>query len=326
MLSAPLPAEPVPARVGVWLFPDRPAREVASFAAEVEAAGLDELWLGDEGPGRDPFVLLAAAAAATTHIRLGVGVTNPYLRHPSLTAAAAATIAEIAPGRFVLGFGPGGDMALGPAEVPRDRPLAAVRRAVRIARAVANGEPTEGYQPRPHAIQCPELAIYIGARGEKLNRLASEVADGVFLGGVPASMFAPTLAWARSVRPVEAAIYVNAAFGRAAADAAAPQMIYAYLDAPEETRTRVGLHLDDVIEAATALANGDEGLARRLLKDSLLDDVLIAGEPAAVGQELAARVRTLNASSVGFALIGDQPPDILERIACAAQSFRAAME
>src|ERR1700694_5868828 len=137
MPYAPPRTEPVPVRVGVWLFPDRPADEVASLASEIEAAGLDELWIGDEGPGRDPFVLLAAAATATTRVRLGVGVTNPYLRHPAVTAAAAATIAEIAPGRFVLGFGPGGDMALGPAEVRREHPLAAVRRAVRIARAVA---------------------------------------------------------------------------------------------------------------------------------------------------------------------------------------------
>ena len=316
----------MPVRVGVWLFPDRPAGEVASFASEVEAAGLDELWIGDEGPSRDPFVLLAAAAAATTRVRLAVGVTNPYLRHPAVTAAAAATIAEIAPGRFVLGIGPGGDMALGPAEVRREHPLAAVRRAVRIARAVANGEGTEGYQPRPHAIRCADLAIHIGARGEKLNRLASEVADGVFLGGVPASMFAPTLAWARSIRFIEAAIYVNAAFGRAAADAVAPQLIYAYLDCPEETRARVGLRLVDVVAAAAELADGNEGPARGLLTESLLDDVLIAGEPAEVGRALAARVRPLNATSVGFAIIGEQPADILHRIAHAAKSFRAAME
>ena len=197
---------------------------------------------------------------------------------------------------------------------------------MRIARAVANGEATEGYQPRPYAIRSKDLAIYIGARGERLNRLASEVADGVFLGGVPASMFAPTLAWARSSRFIEAAIYVNAAFGRDAAAAVAPQMIYAYLDCPEETRARVGLRLVDVVAAAAELAEGNEGPARGLLTESLLDDVLIAGDPAEVGRALASRVRPLQATSVGFAIIGEQPADILDRVSCAAQSFRSEME
>ncbi len=310
------------ARVGVWLFPDRPAPAVAALAADVEAAGLDEFWLGDEGPGRDPFALLAGSAIATRRIRLGVAVTNPYLRHPSVTAAAMATVAEWAPGRVVLGIGPGGDMALGPAEVRRERPLAAVERAVRIARAVANGERTEGYAPPPHAITSPGLAIYIGARAERLNRLASAVADGVFLGGIPASMYEQTLAWARAVRPIDAAIYVNAAFGREAADAVAPQMIYAYLDAPETTRERVGLRLADVVEAVGALSAGDEAPARRLLTTELLDDVLVAGSPEEIGRSLAARVRKLSPTSVGFALIGEQTHDILERVAKAGEIFR----
>jgi hypothetical protein len=86
------------------------------------------------------------------------------------------------------------------------------------------------------------------------------------------------------------------------------------------------LRLVDVVAAAAELAEGNEAPARGLLTESLLDDVLIAGEPAEVGRALAERVRPLNATSVGFAIIGEQPADILERIASAAQSFRAAME
>src|SRR6185436_16991146 len=106
-----------------------------------EAIGLDEVWLGDEGPGRDPFALLAAGAARISRIRLGVGVTNPYLRHPATTAAAALTIRELSGGRMILGLGPGGDMALGPVHVARVRPLAETRRVVSIIRAVCRGDP-----------------------------------------------------------------------------------------------------------------------------------------------------------------------------------------
>ena len=105
-----------------------------------------------KGPARDPFLLLAAAARETQRVRLGIGVTNPYLRHPAITAAAALTLHELSGGRALLGIGPGGQMALGPAHVERVRPLAATRDAVRIIRAVSRGERTNGYTPPPHAI------------------------------------------------------------------------------------------------------------------------------------------------------------------------------
>ena len=66
-------------------------RGVGRRFVAAEEAGIDELWLGDEGPSRDPFSVLAAAAQRTDRITLGVSVTNPFLRHPAVTAATAMT-------------------------------------------------------------------------------------------------------------------------------------------------------------------------------------------------------------------------------------------
>ena len=181
-------------RFGLWMFPDHPASVLADVIVAAEAAGLDEVWLGDEGPARDPLVTLAAAAVRTSTIALGVAVTNPYLRHPAATASAFATLAELAgPGRVVLGMGSGGDLALGPTGAVREQPLQRVTDAVRIARAVLRGEATEGYEPPPHSTSAPDVRIVIGARSQGLNRLASAQADGVFIGGVPLPMIGVTL-------------------------------------------------------------------------------------------------------------------------------------
>ncbi len=59
----------------------------------------------------DPFVVLATVAAATDRLGLATGVTNVHTRHPAALATAAATVNEIAGGRFVLGTGRG-DTAL----------------------------------------------------------------------------------------------------------------------------------------------------------------------------------------------------------------------
>lgn len=53
----------------------------------------------------DPLIVLAAAAALTTTIRLGTGILLPAQREPIVTAKAIATLQRIAEGRFSLGIG-----------------------------------------------------------------------------------------------------------------------------------------------------------------------------------------------------------------------------
>ena len=55
----------------------------------------------------DPFVALAAAAAATTTIRLGTGICLVAERDPIVTAKEVATLDLLSGGRFVFGIGYG---------------------------------------------------------------------------------------------------------------------------------------------------------------------------------------------------------------------------
>src|SRR6185503_9480630 len=60
--------------------------------------------------GHSPFVwtTLGGIAHATTRLRVGTGVTCPIIRyHPAIVAQAAATVACLMPGRFLLGLGTG---------------------------------------------------------------------------------------------------------------------------------------------------------------------------------------------------------------------------
>lgn len=50
---------------------------------------------------------MALSATTTNDILLGTCVTNLETRHPSVTAAAASTIEELAPKRVLLGVGSG---------------------------------------------------------------------------------------------------------------------------------------------------------------------------------------------------------------------------
>jgi 5,10-methylenetetrahydromethanopterin reductase len=72
-----------------------------------DRAGLDSAWVSEDPDGWDAFAVLAAAARTTTQIRLGTGVTNPYLRHPNTLAMSMSTLDRMSGGRAFLGLGRG---------------------------------------------------------------------------------------------------------------------------------------------------------------------------------------------------------------------------
>jgi alkanesulfonate monooxygenase SsuD/methylene tetrahydromethanopterin reductase-like flavin-dependent oxidoreductase (luciferase family) len=94
------------------------ARTVATVAAAAEAAGWDALFIWDHVvhdkrrrgglPFGDPWMLLTAAALATSRLRLGTMVTPVARRRPEQLARQVATLDALSGGRVVLGAGLGG--------------------------------------------------------------------------------------------------------------------------------------------------------------------------------------------------------------------------
>ncbi len=221
---------------------------MAETPAAAEELGLDEVWIGDEGPAySDPFAVLAAAAVRTSRVTPGSRVTNPYLRHPAVTASAMDAVADLSGGRAILGLGAGGGVALDPVGIARTEPLRRTKDALRLARAVAGGQVTDGYWPPPGATRHEPLPIYIGARGEAFNCYASAEADGAFLGGIPFADLGTVAGWTRSVRPVDIALTRASSsterIWRARPASSSP------LDTPASTRRQAGLSEDEVRQA-----------------------------------------------------------------------------
>ena len=71
--------------------------------AQAEAAGVAMVWL-TTGAGPDALTVFAAAAASTRVVRMGTAIVPTFPRHPLVVAQQTADIAQLAPGRFVLGL------------------------------------------------------------------------------------------------------------------------------------------------------------------------------------------------------------------------------
>ncbi len=94
-------------RYSFSLVPSPPMTVFGDTIARAEAWGYDLAWVPDQGFMQDPFVALSYLTARTDGIALGVGVTNPFQRHPIQIARAAAALADLRPGKFYLGLGAG---------------------------------------------------------------------------------------------------------------------------------------------------------------------------------------------------------------------------
>jgi F420-dependent oxidoreductase-like protein len=73
---------------------------------KAEDAGVPAVWMTTAGAGLDALTIFAAAAVQTERVMLGASIIPTWPRHPIVAAQQAQVVAQLAPGRLVLGVGP----------------------------------------------------------------------------------------------------------------------------------------------------------------------------------------------------------------------------
>jgi 5,10-methylenetetrahydromethanopterin reductase len=164
--------------------------ELQAYGQLAEAAGFDSLWVTERYFHEETFSLLGFLAAATQHIKLGVGVVNPYTRHPALLAMASATLDRLSGGRFRLGLGRSDKFVIQDRMgISYGRSRATLEETATLIRDLLSGErvTAQAGRFRLHNVglaltpRQARLPIYLAAIGPKALRLAGAMADGVLL-------------------------------------------------------------------------------------------------------------------------------------------------
>ena len=159
------------------------ASETLANIREAESLGVKGAWLTSGGNAGDSMSIMAVAAAQTDSIKLGTSIMQTWSRHPVTTARQAATIANLAPGRFRLGVGPshrqGMQQTFG---VNFEAPLTHLREYVQVLKALLHGGSVDfkGSQftanaTMPEPVDVPVMASALRPRSFEL---CGEIADG----------------------------------------------------------------------------------------------------------------------------------------------------
>lgn len=311
-------------RPGVALMgPDAP-RRVVEWARAAEAAGLGSVWIIEDYFQPGAYALAAAAAAVTARIAIGLGVVNPYTRHPAVLAMETGALAGIAPGRVVLGLGTSNrvwiEARMG---LPFRLPLATLRETVGALRRLGRGERVThagpGFTLDDVGLDFPPgppPPILLGVKGPRALALAGEVADGVVTSilSSPAHVRRVRATAGRPREGFTVAAYVLTALGDDPAHARALLRPFAarYLGFLHGQSILRDAGVEPAVSAAIREAARAGRPAAALVGDDVLDRCALAGAAADVHGALGAWAEA--GADVPVAVI---PPgaDMLEQIA-----------
>src|SRR6185436_4952063 len=168
--------------------------------------GYESLWIADTGAGPDAFVVAAVAAGVTRNVRIGTAVIPIYTRALPVHAAGAGSVAQLAPGRFILGLGISSETIVDVwGGVPFRRPFTRMRETVAALRQMLAGDRTtfdgKTVRTRNFRLVSPPpspVPIYIAALMPPMLELAGEIADGVILNFMPVDAMPRILAHVRA--------------------------------------------------------------------------------------------------------------------------------
>jgi len=277
-------------RYGITVpFDEVPLAEHGAWYERLDELGYTDVWSG-ESNGADGFTPLALAALASGRLRLGTAVVPVYTRGPGLLAMQAATMAELAPGRFALGVGSSSDVIVERWNAtPFAEPYKRVRDTVRFLHQALTGEKVDaeyetftvrGFRLGRRLEQPPP--IYVAALRPGMLRLAGREADGAILNWLSADDVSKVVPEVGSGKAIVARIFVCPTDDSDRARHVGRVAIAAYLNVAVYAAFHEWLGRGPLLQAMwSAWRDGDRKAALAAIPDEVVDALIVHGSPEA---------------------------------------------
>ncbi len=268
--------------------------EHVAIAKEAESLGYTDAW-SFEVDGQDCFVPLAVMALHS-NMRLGTAIANVYTRGPATLAQCAASIADLAPGRFELGIGSGSQPIVESwNDMKFRKPATRVREMVQFLRQALAGERVvfEGETFKVNGFRLstpPAIApkIHVAALREGMLRVAGEVGDGAIINWLSAEDCKKSVAVVREAASkagrdpekieITARLMINIDAPSPEADAMRRRQINAYLHVPVYKSFHQWLGRSELLKGMwESWDAGDRKGAIANTPEQVVDDLIVHG-------------------------------------------------
>ena len=294
-----------------------------------EDNGIDDVWFSD-AMAPDSLTMVAVVAPHTRRLRVGVAVTPVYTRTPAVFAATANVLAQMLPGRFVLGLGSSSQAIMERFNgIKLEKPLTRVRETATIVRSMLAGEKSnfaletlssQGY--RQEALPEPP-PIYLAALRPKMIEMAAEVGDGVVFNlwpkkALPKMMEHVAAGAKRGGKRVEDVEVVNRSFVMVTDDVEAGRQAFRnyytpyYANPVYNDFLKWAGYKDEAEGVLAGWAARDRALSTGSITDEIIDAVAIIGSAeevhARVREQTAAGIDTTIVSTIGQMPLADSMP------------------
>jgi probable F420-dependent oxidoreductase len=259
---------------------------------ELADLGYTDVWTA-ESDGGDGLTPLALASVWEPRLRLGTAILPAYTRAPACMAQSAATLADAAPGRFVLGIGSSSNVIVERWNgVPFEQPYRKVRDMVRFLRDAFTGEKVDrvydtfeisGFRLGIRPEQPPQIVV--AALREGMLKMAGREADGAITnwlaaGDVPQVASALRDGAGGADRELVARIFVCPSDNADVVRAGARRAIAAYMNVPVYAAFQEWLGRGEELGGMwAAWKAGDRKQALAEIPDSVVDDLVVHGTP-----------------------------------------------
>ena len=174
--------------VGFVLGSAVPPENLVSGARTAEAGGFDEVWLAEDYFFTGGISAATLVLAATSNVRVGLGIVSAVVRHPAVLAMEIATLSRVYPGRLIAGVGLGVPRWIRQMNLFPPSALAALRETVTgVRRLLAGEELTEMgkvFSFDKVKLTYPETTptpLHMGVSGPNMLKLSGEIASGTIM-------------------------------------------------------------------------------------------------------------------------------------------------
>lgn len=306
-----------------------PVREGVELAKVTEEVNLGSAWFAEDYFFRGGIPYLAAASMVTNEIRIGLGVVNPYSRHPALTAMEFATIDEMCNKRAIFGLGSGVPFWMDQMGLWDKKPISRTNESIEVIRKIMTGKSIthKGKFFETKAVQLifepvrKKVPIYLAFEGKQGLKLAGEIADGAIMSIFCTPRYTE-FAWekveagakiaGRSLEDFEMVGYLPVVIDDDLDKAYNTVREFSKLYLPHSQpggplMEHAGVRPDDTKAFSEAAEKGDDDKLSELITDKMLQELCVVGDVESCIKQIQDMIDAGTNTPVAFPVPGTNP-------------------